>query len=267
MIDIIVTNYHTEDDLQRFLESFARHGPKDGYSLTVIDVDVEPYERHIPPGRQAAFLGGRRFGVAGNIGYARACNLGAALTNGDVVAFFNADTFLIEDRSIEECAGALLANARWGVLGPRQISSAGKFTHAGIFGTHQAPRIRGWQEFATNTPQGPKYTNVEQAISVAGSVYFVKRECWDTLAECPVYRLVAPDAEGAFLPTPHYYEETWCSYHAWHHGWMVMYYGRETFGHEWHKASPVGGKADTVHMKESRRLFREACDHHGIPHD
>jgi hypothetical protein len=101
---------------------------------------------------------------------------------------------------------------------------------------------------------------------VSGSAYFIKRKVWDFLTECPTYREVAPKARGAFLPTSHYFEETFCSYHAQAHGWKVMYYGPVVIRHEWHQASPVGGWAERQ-FPVSQKYFREACGRHGIPCD
>ncbi len=75
-----------------------------------------------------------------------------------------------------------------------------------------------------------------------------------------------PDATGAFLPTPHYYEETWCSYFARHLGYNVVYDGSVSIGHSWHKSSAVGGEADSK-FKESQSIFRKACDYMGIERD
>jgi GT2 family glycosyltransferase len=73
--------------------------------------------------------------------------------------------------------------------------------------------------------------------------------------------------KGRFLPTPHYYEETWVSYAARHKGWKVMYFGEAVMEHEWHQASKVGGEAERTHMPVSRQMFRDACDHFGIERD
>jgi hypothetical protein len=107
---------------------------------------------------------------------------------------------------------------------------------------------------------------VVEAVTVSGSAFFVKRSVWRELTYCPLFTDVVPDAVGAMLPTPHYYEETWVSWHAWGHGYKVVYYGPVVVGHKWHRASPIGGFADQV-MAVSREMFRAACDHHGLSHD
>lgn len=255
-IDLVVVNYKTPEDLEAFLDSLDAHPPVTPATLTVVEVDDENYEHrfHWAGGE------GHTIGVATNIGYARACNLAASRTTGSVIAFFNADV-LVTSGAIDQCYRALTCHADWGVLGPCQVDPQGLLRHAGIFGTHSAPVMRGWNE--RNTGQ---YCDVREAITVAGSAYFIRREVWDQLTACPLYREVVPNAQGAFLPTPHYFEETFASYHAHAHGHKVMYYGPVTMIHKWHRASPIGGLAEQQ-FPISQKLFRQACDHHGIAHD
>lgn len=276
-IDLVVVNYRTPDDLRLFLKSVLDGLPFDGVLSTVTVVQVAPTEDDIlmaedmitrlnqaQPGLawQASF--------SWNIGYASACNAGAALGSSGVVALFNADTILAED-TLQRCYDFLAGHPSVGICGPRQVDEAGRITHAGIFGTNEQPRLRGWKQ------QGNDFQDERlDAVSVSGSAYFVKRIVWEQLTSCPVYQQfledrrfddsMAHEREGAFLPTQHYYEETWASYHARAHGWKIGYVGSATMIHKWHKASPVGGHADRA-MPESRLLFRDACDHHGIGHD
>lgn len=256
-IDLIVVNYHTPTDLDQFLASLDRHPPATAATLTVVDVAAGNRYEHT-----FDWAGGtaRRHGIVSNIGYARACNLAADRGTSDVIALFNADIELSAG-AVDDCHDALLAHSEWGIVGPRQVDHARRIRHAGIFGSHASPVHRGWRE-----PDRGQYTDVREAVTVSGSAYFVKRTVWNDLTDCALFRDIAPDARGAFLPTAHYYEETWCSYHAWAHGHKVMYYGPATIIHKWHRASPVGGWAERQ-MPLSRDYFRSACDLHMIPRD
>jgi GT2 family glycosyltransferase len=254
-IDLIIVNYKTPLDLKVCLRSLDRHGSTMDATLTVVDVGAENHETVLP----WAGGDGTLIGVTDNIGYGRACNLAAARGHAGIIGCFNAD---IEFTSgLADCHDAFNEHADWAVLGPRQLDGQGRVRHAGIFGTHSAPAHRGWNELAFD-----RYIDVRDAVTVAGSAYFIRRAVWDQLTACPLYRDIAPDALGAFLPTRHYYEETWASYHAAAHGHRVIYYGAATLIHHWHRASPVGGWADQQ-MPISRDYFRAACDHHGIDHD
>lgn len=256
-IDLVVVNYRTPHDLDRFVASLNRFPPSGDVTLTIVDVastNIEPATVEWTRGEA------RRIAVADNIGYARACNLAAEAATADVIGFFNAD-IEVTANALDFCEAALIAHDDWGALGPCQIDDHNRVRHAGIFGTPTAPVHRGWNE----TYRG-QYADVTEAVTVSGSAYFIKRTVWDELTACPLYRDIAPEATGAFLPTSHYYEETYCSYHCWEHGHRVIYYGPITIVHKWHRASPVGGWAEQQ-MPISRELFRKACAHHGIACD
>ena len=265
-IDLVVCNYRTPGDLREFLVSLCDAPPATPYGLTVVNVCPEPEDRQVVEWAGEAFTIERYLEFPMNVGYAKSINLGALKGRREVIAAFNADVVLLPG-ALDSCHRALWSNPGWGVLGPRQVDQEGRFTHAGIFGTLEAPRHRGWHE--KNTGQ---YLDVQSAVTVSGAAYFIKREVWDELTSCPIYqdfcheRAEFPYADGAFLPTKHYYEETFCSYHAQAHGWEVVYYGPATVVHKWHRASRLGGEADTQ-MGKSRELFRAACDAHAIPHD
>ena len=256
LIDSIVVTYHTPADLMEFLHSWDKYGEGHLWIINVdaqsaSDKDIGKFESH-PDITHVA--------IDHNCGYARAVNLGASFGNNPILAAFNADTILTPGL-LEDCALALMKNDDWGVLGPHQVDKAGLTTHAGIFGTNTAPQHRAWHQ-----RDDAEYHDVQEAVTVSGSAYFVKRHVWDILHACPIYSDAYPDALGAFLPTPHYYEETWCSYHARAHGYKVMYYGEASMIHKWHTATKVGGWAEQQ-MPISQKIFREMCAKHEIACD
>lgn len=255
-IDAIVVNYRTPNDLERFVRSWEKFGA--GSHLHVVQVD--PLEEDLAVMGSFSHPDIHVQCTRTNVGYARAVNSAAATGNREILAIFNADTELREG-VLQNCADALRQNPEWGVLGPRQVDDRGRITHAGIFGTLDAPAHRGWQQ-----GNAGRYDDVRPAVTVSGSAYFIKRAVWKELTDCEIYQDLHPCTLGAFLPTKHYYEETWCSYHAQAHGHQVIYYGQEEMIHSWHKASPVGGSAEREFPK-SREVFRAACDAHGIKHD
>jgi hypothetical protein len=142
-----------------------------------------------------------------------------------------------------------------------------RITHAGIVGTNTHPSHRGWREY---DPLDNLFKDRVNCITVSGSAYFIRRYVWDALTNNTKYREMYPDAIGAFLPTPHYYEETWCSYFARHLGYNVVYDGTVTIGHSWHASSPKPGEGYShadAQFAVSREIFRSACDFIGIERD
>lgn len=260
-LDCVVTNYRTPRDLNDFLASFAAHPCFWPGRLTVVNVQPSLHDTAVYDMWRDKIPGLRHLVADDNIGYARACNWGASAGDGDVIALFNADVVLRPD-ALTHCYEAIRDNRGWGVLGPRQVDAHDRLVGCGVFGTNECPQQRAWL-----APDVGQCSDVrDDALTVSGSAYFVRRHVWDELTECPLYQRAAPGAEGAFLPTPHYYEETYASFHARHHGLAAVFFGPVKITHLWHRASPPGGEADQ-RMGEAREIYRKACDVHGIAHE
>lgn len=259
-IDLIVINYRSPIDLGHFLASYHKHEPDIPHTLIVGNVDPADEDLDVATKANVA-----QCAWGENIGYARAVNYLSTLGESEVLGIFNADTRLTENL-VTECHNALMSNPTWAVVGPRQIDDTGRITHGGIFGDSAHPKERGFKHRNSN-----EYADIrEDAITVSGSAYFIKRSVWNELYNCPIYRASNQDAEGAFLPTPHFYEETYCSFHARAHGYKTVYYGPATMIHRWHGSTRRTGPAER-HLQQlrrtSREMFRTACDAHGIEHE
>lgn len=264
-LDAIVVNYHTPFDLEGFIASYAAHPPGCWNTLWVVNVDsTEDEDKQALTSLADANFCYRTswhyIPTDENIGYAAAVNMAASSGEHEYIAAFNADT-RITTGVLDACLEAMEQDSGIGVLGPKQVDDTDRLTHAGIVGTNDDPRFRCWLDFDRG-----QFDDVIDAVTVSGSAYFTRREAWDELAECPIFLGLYPEVNGAFLPTKHYYEETWYSYHAREHGWRVLYFGAAKMIHRWHQASPIGGWAEQQ-QEASHRMFREACDAHRIAHD
>ena len=187
-VDVVVVNYKTPDLLRDFIKSYEESA-WDGCRLWVMDVEPEVYLPYTD-----TIYDYTRF--VENVGYARACNFGARDGVNDVIVFANADTLLTP--GLSDCHDALLSHHDWGVLGPRQIDEFNRITAGGIFGTDRSIGQRGWQEL----DRGQCSDIREDAKSVSGSLYFVKRLVWEQMTRCPYMQAAYPDIEGGFIPTP-----------------------------------------------------------------
>lgn len=259
MIDIVVVNYRTPGDLRNFLASLRSCTLP--FQLFIMDVQPERvlsmeerYELFVLAGEPE----GAYTDTPTNIGYARACNAAAAMGSNPALAFFNADVGALPG-SIERCYETLMSRPGIAVVGPKQLDRVHRFTHAGIVRKGRA----GCHDPLFRKRDKGQRDVCEDVDSVSGSAYFTKRSIWDEMAACPLYVESDPNSEGAFLQTNHYFEETWYSYHARAHGYRVVYEGRATMIHLWHRASPVGGWAERQ-FGASEKKFLAACDHHRI---
>jgi GT2 family glycosyltransferase len=271
MIDLCVVNHNSRPELHRFLDTLHSDviSPNGAlakiWNLYITDngstddfIDwARKYEQHYLIDR---------LNLRENIGYSAAINEMASRTSNDIIAVLNGDVWMTSTDLIN-IQNIFDQNSDIHILGPKQRDENGYITHAGIIGTNTAPRHRGWRE---HDPEDNLYRDRVECVTVSGSAYFVRRNVWEALTNHPKYREMYPNAIGAFLPTPHYYEETWCSYFARHLGYNVVYDGSVSIGHSWHASTPKPGEGIShadMQFPISREIFRKACDYIGIERD
>lgn len=259
-IELVVINYRTYPELQRFIDSYIKFQPNTESHLTIIDVDsLDEFDSISIPDEMQEKISVVR--TDWNLGYALSCNYGAYTSDSDIIAFFNADTEFVDSECVDYCVNFLDEHDQVAIVGPMQYDSSGLCTHGGIFGTLDNPVHNGWKSNDLD-----RMIFNKKAVTVSGSAFFMKRSVWSELTNCEIYRSLHPDVVGAFLPTPHYFEETGCAYHAQSHGYEVWYLGEARMIHQWHKSSPVGSAVDQK-FHESKQIFVEFCEAHGIDHD
>jgi len=230
MIDLCVVNYKTPKHLERLLRvlvSDAVESPP--WKLYIADNGEDSESRKV-----LESIGGiaQSIDMNKNIGYSAACNQLASRGNSEYLALLNADIWM-NTASVKALEESISADDTIGVLGPKQLDEHRRIVHAGIIGTNEAPKHRGWK---IPDLQDIMFKDKIECVTVSGSVYVVRRSAWEKLANDKEYLELFPEAKGAFLPTPHYYEETFCSYFARHRGYKVVYDGSITVGHSWHAA-------------------------------
>lgn len=262
MIDLCVVSHNTKDLLKRLLDTlWSDQDQYKDYNLYVAD-------NGSTDGTQESLGEYAYMSVPGdlffwdNIGYSAACNQLAAKGSGDIIGLLNADVWLTSS-DVAAIQNVFDAAPHIAILGPKQRNEEGRIVHAGILGPPTAPRHRDWLAY---DPEDKLYKDRITCVSVSGSAYFIRRSVWNELTNCNIYRELYPDAMGAFLDTPHYYEETWCSYHARAHGHQVWYDGTISIGHTW-QASNRDEQYLSQLMLTSRKIFRHACTKHKIPCD
>ena len=267
MIDLCIVNHNSAPLLKRFLDTlhsdisevekvWKLHITDNHSTDDFIDMmRVESYKYDID-----------NLYLRQNIGYSAACNEMASRSDSDIVALLNGDVWM-SSKDCFEIQNIFDNNPDIHILGPKQRDENGLITHAGIVGTNTAPKHRGWRE---HDPNDVLYKDRVECVTVSGSAYFVRREVWNAMTSNEDYNKICPGAIGAFLPTPHYYEETWCSYFARHLGYNVIYDGSVSIGHSWHASTPRPGEGISEvdkYFPISREIFRKACDYFGIERD
>lgn len=267
-LDAIIINYRTPQLTGRCVRSWLDYADAHldagiRVRLTVVDVDPDPAQ----PTIAHAQLAGHDVQVLvlpWNAGYSGACNRAAQLTDAPMLAFLNADTRLTN----ADCIPTMMQffadhpdDAH--IAGPLQVDDRGLVRHGGIFGSQEAPQHRDFGEPVTDLHR----TN-QRAVTVSGSAYFVRRSTWNKLRDCPLFQeQIDPGCPGAMLRTPHYFEETWVSYHGSAHRQHSWYVGEAEMEHLY-DSSPHDDVADTGRLfATSKPIFTRACDVHHIRHD
>jgi len=271
MIDLCVVNYNTRKLLQRFLDTLHSdiESPNGAlaknWNLYITDNDSS--DDFIPWIRENEdnYLIDRLY-LRENIGYSAAINMMASKSSAEIIGILNGDVWMTT-KDCRKIQNIFNENPDIDILGPKQRDENGFITHAGIIGTNTSPKHRGWREY---DPDDSLYKDRIPCVTVSGSAYFIRRSVWNAMTNNPKYRELYPNAIGAFLPTPHYYEETWCSYFARHLGYNLVYDGSVSIGHSWHASTPKPGEGIShadKYFPISREIFRKACDHFRIERD
>jgi GT2 family glycosyltransferase len=261
LIDLCVINYNTRPLLQRFLNHLHSDYQENVWNLYIADNGSSDDSREWLSKNYSRY-NISNFIANENIGYSAAANSLAAMGSSDVIAILNADVWM-RTIDVSDMQDFFNDNMDVHISGPKQRDEDGYITHAGIVGSNIKPEMRGWKK---HDPGDNMYRDVVDCVTVSGSAYFIRRNVWDSMTNNSEYQKIVPGAIGAFLPTPHYYEETWCSYFARHLGYNIRYNGNVSIGHSWHKSSPIGGHADR-NFPISQKLFRDACDYFNIERD
>lgn len=267
MIDLCVVSYNTRPLLERFLNTLHENLNLENKYWNLYIADNESTDDTVDWFRQndEEYLIDRIF-FNKNIGYSAACNQLASKGSNSIIGLLNADVW-IKNEDITKICKIFNEEKDIHILGPKQRDEYGLIRHAGIIGTNTHPTHRGWMQ---PDPGDSLYRDRINCVTVSGSAYFIRRSVWNALTNNTKYRELYPDAKGAFLPTPHYYEETWCSYFARHLGYNVVYDGSASIGHSWHASSPKPGEGYShadAQFKISQSIFRSACDYMGIERD
>ncbi len=265
MIDLIVINFNTEAKLSRLVNTLYPQATEDDFNQTdwrlfLVDNGSTDGSQDYINSVNKGLVEKRIFNK--NIGYAAAANETAAISTGDIIGILNADIWFTPD-DVRAIQRAFDEDPEVAILGPKQRDEKGDIVYGGILGPPEHPKHRGWRQ---NDPDDILYRDKEEMYLISGSAYFMRRSVWEDITKCPLYQEVSEGAIGAFLPTPHYFEETFCTLHAQAHGYRSFYDGRVSIGHSWHASSEVGGHADRM-FQVSKAIFVNAADKHGIPHD
>ncbi len=264
-VDLLIVNYNTKNLLRRVLDTLHLDFEDGVWEIYLqdngsTDGSVEWIEKHLVDYNVTSVT------LAENVGYAAAINSMAKQSSNEILAAINADTWFTT-KHVKQMLQTFEDYPEQAICGPKQMDEQDRIRHGGIVwngpGTGP-PKHRGWAEV---DKQDKLYKDRIKCWTVSGSLYYVRREVWETMTQNQNYQTAVHGAEGAFLPTPHFFEETFCSVHAQHLGYEVWYDGTiETAGHSWH-ASEAVGEPSRKFWDISRNMYIRTCEMIGIENE
>ena len=119
---IIIVSYNARRDLERTLASLAAAPPATSHEIVVVDNASADGSAAMVRER---FAGVRLIEAGGNLGFARANNLGIRATEGDLVLLLNSDT-VVPPGAVDALVADLLAHPEVAVAGPRLVDGSGR---------------------------------------------------------------------------------------------------------------------------------------------
>jgi GT2 family glycosyltransferase len=120
-LSIVIVSYNTRDYLARCLESLHAPPPSAPHEIVVVDNQSSDGSSDVV-GRWPDV---RLIEAGGNVGFARANNVGIRATGGRVVVLLNSDT-LVPPGAIDRLLALLDARPDVAIVGPRLIDAAGR---------------------------------------------------------------------------------------------------------------------------------------------
>jgi GT2 family glycosyltransferase len=121
MVSIIIVSFNARHDLERCLESLHSPSPRTPHEIIVVDngsTDDSPAAARRWPSVRVIDAGG-------NLGFARANNIGIRASSGGMLLLLNSDT-IVPAGAVDRLGAALEVRADVAVVGPRLVDGDGR---------------------------------------------------------------------------------------------------------------------------------------------
>ena len=265
LLEVDASKYNTKDLLPRFLETLHKDLVPDTWTLSIADNgSTDGSVEWLESNKQNYSID--RILYNKNIGYAGAINQLASMTDNEILCAVNADTWFTT-KHVLDMINCFQEHPNIAIAGPKQLDEHRRIRHAGISwqgDKTNRPSHRGW---AVHDPEDKLFKDLARCWTISGSIYYIRRSVWEKMYQHPDYQALYPLANGAFLPTNHYFEETFCSQWAQKLGYEVWYNGlAETTGHTW-GGSLNPNEASRKYFNTSKSMYIEICNKLGITHE
>jgi GT2 family glycosyltransferase len=126
LVSLIIVNYKTEKYVLNCISSIHKQSKGVKYEIVVVDNSSSSVKLK----NKLSAVGASYIDAGGNIGFGRACNLGAASANGEIFVFVNPDITFLEN-VIEQIQSAIIKSDVKTIVGVNLFNDAGKNTVSG----------------------------------------------------------------------------------------------------------------------------------------
>ncbi|MCK5655504.1 MAG: glycosyltransferase family 2 protein [Candidatus Aureabacteria bacterium] len=130
ILDIIIITYNSGDVTLPCLDSVIKSDSSDAFNIVVVDNNSQDATPHILKNAQKRMPNRitSRFEKT-NLGFARACNIGAGLFNSKFILFLNPDTLIEDKTALIQMVNFMRADEKVAVAGPRILNDSRGIEH------------------------------------------------------------------------------------------------------------------------------------------
>lgn len=118
LVSIIIVNYYSENDIKACLSSIE---VKNSVNVECIIVSNSPIKKDLESFTKSLNLSIRIYQNDDNLGFSKACNLGADLAKGEFLFFLNPDTFFLND-TVQELLSCYYSINQVGLIGAKTFN-------------------------------------------------------------------------------------------------------------------------------------------------
>jgi len=187
MISVVTVSWNSHEDIQRLIGTIDRPEAQGELEVILLDNNSEPHSKTTLSNLTSRYFRLEKIFNSGNIGFGRACNIGAKAALGDMILFLNPDT-KVDVATILEAGKRLKSAKDFQILGVQQVSDNG------VSRTCCRPMTRvntfiscsGLNKIFKNTLKGFEMIDWDHSEArfvghVIGAFYLIKKLSFETL--------------------------------------------------------------------------------------
>lgn len=150
LVSIIIPTWNTASTTRKCVDTILRYHPSGSVEIIVVDnASTDNTSQHFPPHPHVHYLQNRQ-----NLGYGKACNIGAQHATGKYLLFLNSDMEFIDNQLLQAIT-YYSQHPQTGIVGPQFVNP--DRTAQGSCFRHQG-YLNAFLEFWKNIPVYRKYT-------------------------------------------------------------------------------------------------------------